>query len=222
MRRFGSGRVGFWTRHRRASYPCFCWMPTVTSPKIYGQSRSVSTAAKKKTHSTVSVWENSCGTTICKKRTHTSQWERLSLDPSLILRSTSRVFRLVFMFTDVVHCTTTEIDCNWQQLRGEGIIASLSASFSISLLTEHTKKGKITNGTRTSSHRGPFRVGPDPLSGTGRGSMPARRGVDPSDSHRFFGRNSTKCSWTPALTCTPKKLRPRSQLLRIHWMRDTT
>ena len=84
------------------------------------------------------------------------------MDPSLILRSTSRVFRLLLMLTDVVHCTTTEIDCNWQQPRGEGIIASLSVSFSISLLTEHTKKGKITNGTRTSSHRVPFsrRTGP--------------------------------------------------------------
>ena len=45
----GNGRVGFWTRHRRASYPCFCWMPTVTSPKIHGQNRPVSTAAKKPT-----------------------------------------------------------------------------------------------------------------------------------------------------------------------------
>ena len=111
VRRFGSVRIGFWTRHRRASYPCFCWMPTVTSSKILGESRSVSTAAKKP-HATASVWENSCGTTICKRRTHTSQWERLSLDPSLILRSTSRVFWLLFMFTDVVHCTTTKIECN--------------------------------------------------------------------------------------------------------------
>ena len=44
---FGSGRVWFWTRHRRASYPCFCWMPTVTSPKIHDQNRSERTAAKK-------------------------------------------------------------------------------------------------------------------------------------------------------------------------------
>ena len=35
-------------------------------------------------------------------------------------------------------------------------------SFSISLQTEHTKKGKVTNGTRTSLHRVPFsrRTGP--------------------------------------------------------------
>ena len=49
MRRFGSGRVGFWTRHRRASYPCFCWMPTVTFPKIHGQSRSGKYSSKKTT-----------------------------------------------------------------------------------------------------------------------------------------------------------------------------
>ena len=74
VRRFGSGRVGFWTRHRRASYPCFCWMPAVTYPRIHGQNRSVSTAAKKNPHSVAIVWENSCGTTICKRRKHTFQW----------------------------------------------------------------------------------------------------------------------------------------------------
>ena len=68
--------------------------------KIHGQNRPVSTAAKK-THSVASVWENSCGTTICKRRTHTSQLVRLSLDLSPILRS-----------ADAVHCTTTEMDCN--------------------------------------------------------------------------------------------------------------
>ena len=47
MRRFGSGRAGFWMRHLRVSCLCFCWMPTVTSLKLHGQSRSVSTAAKK-------------------------------------------------------------------------------------------------------------------------------------------------------------------------------
>ena len=66
-KRFGSGRVGFWTRHRRASYPCFCWMPTVTSPKTHGLSRSVSPAAKKDPLSTASAWEKICGTTICKR-----------------------------------------------------------------------------------------------------------------------------------------------------------
>ena len=49
MRSFGSGRVGFWTKHRRASYPCFCWLPLVTSPTRHGHSKSVSTAAKKTT-----------------------------------------------------------------------------------------------------------------------------------------------------------------------------
>ena len=82
-------------------------------------------------------------------------WERISLDPSPILRSTLRVFWPLSTFTDVVHCTTTEIGHNWQQPRGEGIIAPFSVSFSISLQTEYTKKGKITNGTRTSLHTVP-------------------------------------------------------------------
>ena len=30
------------------------------------------------------------------------------------------------------------------------------------------------------------------------------------------------CSWTLALTCAPEKFRPRSQLLTIHRLRDTT
>ena len=68
MRRFGSGRVGFWTKRSRASCQCFCWMPTVTFPTLHGQSRPVSTAARKP-HSTVSAWENCCGTTICRRRT---------------------------------------------------------------------------------------------------------------------------------------------------------
>ena len=76
-------------------------------------------------------------------------------------------------------------------------------------------KNKLTQGALFAQNRTTFLD-------TGRGSMPARRGVDPSDGHRIFGRNSTKCSWTLALTCTPKKLRPRSELLRIHWMRDMT
>ena len=130
-------------RHLRVSCLCFCWMPTITSPKLHGQSRSVSTAAKKP-HSTASAWENFCGTTICKRRTHTFQWKRLFLDPSPILRPTLRVFRLLFMLTDVVHCTTTERDCNWQRPRGEGIIAPFSVSFSISLRTAY--KNKLTQG----------------------------------------------------------------------------
>ena len=44
---FGSGRARFWMRHLRVSCLCFCWTPMVTSPKLHGQSRLVSTEAKK-------------------------------------------------------------------------------------------------------------------------------------------------------------------------------
>ena len=171
-------------------------MPTVTFPKLCGQSRSLSTASKKP-HSTASAWENCCGTTICRRRTLFFPWERLSLDPSPILRSTLRVFGLLFMFTDVVHCTTTEIDCNWQQPRGEGIIVPFSVSFSISLHTECMKKGKIRMAQEQAYTRCPSRAGPDHLSYTGTASMPARRRVDPSDGHRFLGetQSSARGRW---------------------------
>ena len=132
-------------RHLRGSCLCFCWMPSVTSPKLHGQSRSVSAAAKK-LHSMVSAWENSCEIITCG-RTLTFLQERLSLDPSPTLRSTLRVFLPLFMFTDVAHCTTTEIDCNWQQPQ---------LSYGLH------EKGKSINGTRTSLHRVPFsrRTGP--------------------------------------------------------------
>ena len=123
--------------------------------------------SSKKPHSTVSAWENFCGTTICKRRTHTFQWERLSLDPSPIHRSTLRVFQLLFMFTDDVHYTTTEINCNWQQPRGEGIIAPICGSFNISLNTECMEKRQDhlwDEQAYTGYH----------LYVTGRGSMPAR------------------------------------------------
>ena len=71
-----------------------------------------------------------CKIITCGRRTLTFLWERLSLDPSPTLRSTLRVFLILFMFTDVADCTTTEIDCNWQQLRGEG-----SSSHSVCLST---------------------------------------------------------------------------------------
>ena len=101
------------------------------------------------------------------------------------------------MFTAVVHCTTTEIDCNWQQPRGEGIINPFSVSFNISLHTVYTNKCKITNGTRTILHRGPLRAGPDHVSDTSRGSMPARRRVYPPDDHRFLGetQSSARGRW---------------------------
>ena len=85
---------------------------------------------KKKTHSTASVWENSCRTTICKRRTHTSQWERLSFTNTQIdfacLPAAIHVHRCCALHHD------REKDCNKQQPRREGIIAPFSVSFSIS------------------------------------------------------------------------------------------
>ena len=145
MRRFGSGRVGFWTRHRRASYPCFCWMPTVTSPKIHGQNKSVSTAAKKP-HSMASVWENSYGTTICKRRTHTSQLERLS---------TIHVHR----------CCAQHHDGDRLQLAAAPERRDhrfIQCVFQHQLTYGTHERRQDTNGTRTSLHRVPFsrRTGP--------------------------------------------------------------
>ena len=59
------GAQGFWMRHLRVSCLCFCWTPMVTSPKLHGQSRSVSTAAKK-LHSMASAWENFCEIITCR------------------------------------------------------------------------------------------------------------------------------------------------------------
>ena len=117
-------------RHLRVSCLCFCWMPTVTSPKLHGPEQ-IGKYSSKKLQSMASAWENFCEIITCGRRTLTFQWERLSLDPSPTLRSTLRVFLLLFMFTDVAHCTTTEIDCNWQQPRREGIIVPFSVSFNI-------------------------------------------------------------------------------------------
>ena len=122
--KIGSGRARFWMSHLRVSCLCFCWTPMVTSPKLHGQSRLVSTAANK-LHSTASAWENFCEIITCRRRTLTFPW-------SPTLRSTLRVFLLLVTFTDVAHCTTTEIDCNWQQHRGEGIIVPLCVYFNIS------------------------------------------------------------------------------------------
>ena len=86
----------------------------------------------------------------------------------------------------------------------------------------HEKTARSPMGQEQAYTRCPFRAGPDHLSVTGR-----RKHVGTMKSGHIwrlpiFGRNSIKCSWTLALTCTPEKFRPRSQLLRIHWMRDTT
>ena len=67
----------------------------------------------------------------------------------------------------------------------------------------HEKKARSPMGQEQAYTGCPFRAGPDHLSVAGRGSMPARRRVDTSDGHRFFGRNSIKCSWTLALTWIP-------------------
>ena len=68
---------------------------------------------------------------------------RLSLDPSPTPRSTLPVSQLLFMFTDVVHCTTMGIDCNWQQLWGEGYHRPNQCVFQHQLTYGiHEKKGK--------------------------------------------------------------------------------
>ena len=113
-------------KHRHASCQCFCWMPTVTFPKLHGQSRPVSTATRKP-HSTVSAWENCCGITICRQRT------------PFFLRGSD------FLFGPF---SNTQID-----------FACLPA-------TVHVHEQAYT--------RCPFRAGPDHLSVTGRGSLPAR------------------------------------------------
>ena len=149
------------------------WTPMVTSPKLHGQSRLASTATKK-LHSTASAWENFCEIITCRRRTLTFPWERLSLDPSPTLRSTLRVFLLLFTFTDVARCTTTEIDCNLQQPRREGIIVPFSVYFNISSHMEYMKKARTSMGQEQAYAGCPFRAGPDRLSVTSGGSMQAR------------------------------------------------
>ena len=205
VRRFGNGRAGFWMKHLCMSCLCFCWMPTVTSSKLHGQSRSVSTAAKK-LHSMVSVWENSCEIITWGRRTLTFLWERLSLDPSPTPRSTLRVFLLLFI------------------LHHDGDRLQLAAVLvrrdhrPIQCVFQH----QLTYGIHERRQEHPFsrRTGPRfchewrKHAGTMKSGTIWRLPI--------FGRNSIKCSWQLALTCTPEKFRPRSQLLRIHWMRDTT
>ena len=186
MRRFGSGRVGFWTRHRRASHPCFCWMPTVTSPTIHGQSRSVSTAAKE-THSTVSVWENSCGTTICKRRTHTSQVGATFFGPFV---NTQIDFACLPAALHAHRCCALHHDGDRLQLaaapgRRDHRLTQCVFQHQLTHGTHEKRqdhqwdKNKLTQGALFAQDRTPFlaRVL----------SMPARRGVDRSDSHRFLG-----------------------------------
>ena len=48
-----------------------------------------------------------------------------------------------------------EIDYNWQQPRGDGIIVLFNVSFNISVHIEHEKDGRFTNGTRVSFLRVP-------------------------------------------------------------------
>ena len=103
-----------------------------TFRKLHGRSRSVSTAAKKNNIQRPVLGRTVAGPQFAGGEHLFFPWDRLSLDPSPILRSTLRVFRLLFMFTGVVHCTTTEIGCNWQQLRREGIIAPFTVCLSAS------------------------------------------------------------------------------------------
>ena len=126
-RRFGSGRLRFWTKRRRASCQCFCRMTTVTFPKLHGQSRPVSTAARKPHSNGQCLGELFAGPPFAGGEHFLPPWEATFLGtPSPILRSALRVFQLLFMFTDVVHYTTTEgsqRQGKWQHPRarwGEG------------------------------------------------------------------------------------------------------
>ena len=91
-------------------------------------------------------------------------WERLSLDPSPILRLTLRVFQLLFMFTDVAHYTTTEIDCNWQQPSGRRDHRTIQCVFQHQLIYGmHEKrqdhqwdKNKLTQGALFAQDRTTF------------------------------------------------------------------
>ena len=79
------------------------------------------------------------------------------LPSSLILRSTFACLPAAF---HVHRCCALHHDGERLQLAAapgkRGSPAPFSVSFSISLHTEHTKKGKITNGTRTCLHRVPL------------------------------------------------------------------
>ena len=108
--------------------------------------------SSKKRLSMASAWENCCEITICRRRTLTFPWERLSLDPSPTLRLTLRVFRPPFVFTDAAHYTMMETGCNWQ-LRGDGIIVPSSVFFNTSSRMVRTREGKSINGTRPNLRR---------------------------------------------------------------------
>ena len=88
------------------------------------------------------------------------------------------------MFTDVVHCTTTKVDCNWQQPPpGRRDHRPIQCVFQHQLTCGiHEKKARSPMGQEQAYTGCPFRAGPDHLSVTGRGSMPTRRRVDPSDA----------------------------------------
>ena len=170
-------------RHLRVSCLCFCWTPMVTSPKLHGQSRLSSTAAKK-LHSTASAWENFCEIITCRRRTLTFPWERLSLDPSPTLRSTLRVFRLLF---NVHSCCALHHEIATGSSPGEKASSPNSVCLSTSADIRFARiKARSPMGQEQAYAGCPFRAGPDHVSDTNRGSMPARRRVEPSDGHRFL------------------------------------
>ena len=150
--------------------------------------------SSKKLLSMASAWENCCEIIICRRRTLTFLWERLSLDPSPTLRLTLRVFRPLFVFTDAAHRTMTETGCNWQQLRGDGIIAPSSVFFNTSSRMVCTREGKRINGARPSLRRVLFLRWSGPpfchelrkLAGTTKSGIIWQLPI--------FGRNSIKCS----------------------------
>ena len=153
---------------------CFCRTPTVTSPKLHGQSRSESTAAKK-LHSMASAWENFCEIITCGRRTLTFPWERLSLDPSPTLRSTLRVFLLLFT---VHRCCALHHDGDRLQLAAAPVRRDHRP---IQCVFQHQltygileKKARASMGQGQAYTGCPFRAGPGHLSVTSGGIMQAR------------------------------------------------
>ena len=135
--------------------PCFCWMPTVTSPKLHGQTRSERTAAKK-THSTASAWENFC---------------EITLAGGELILSSGGDFLWTFHQYSVRLCVSSgyrscsQMLCTAPRRRqietGSSSGKKGSSPHSVCLSTSSyirnaRKKSKITNGTRTSLRRVPF------------------------------------------------------------------
>ena len=180
-------------RHLRVSCLCFCWMPTVTSPKLRGQSRSVSAAAKKTTFNGQCLGEllrdhhlRATNTYFPVGATFFGPFSNTQIDFAC-LPATVHVHR----------CCALHHDGDRLQLaaeKEEGIIVPFSVPFNISLHMEYMKEGKSINGTRTSLHRVPFSRRTEPPF---RHEWRKHAGTMKSGTIwrlKIFGRKSIKCS----------------------------